>query len=130
MPIIGRAKAEIRRRKPKIATSHGVDVVPNVAPTMTPTACEKVTRPALTKPITVSVVAVEDWIATVKSAPDTIALNRPPTIVLKHAAQRVAGEALEAFGKMVDPEQEQAEPTHDSDRGGGVQSTPFSAQFS
>ena len=54
------AKAAIRRRNPKIATSHGVEVVPNVAPMMTPTACEKVTNPALTKPMTVSVVAVED----------------------------------------------------------------------
>ena len=68
-------------RKPKIATSHGVEVVPKVAPTMTPTACEKVTKPALTKPITVSVVAVEDRIATVKSAPEMTALNRPPTSV-------------------------------------------------
>jgi hypothetical protein len=47
-------------RKPKIATSHGVEVVPKVAPMMTPTACEKVTSPALTKPMTASVVAVED----------------------------------------------------------------------
>jgi hypothetical protein len=47
-------------RKPKIATSHGVEVVPKVAPMMTPTACEKVTSPALTKPITASVVAVDD----------------------------------------------------------------------
>ena len=59
-PTIGMAKAEIRRRKPKIATSHGVEVVPKVAPMMTPTACAKVTNPALTKPMTVSVVAVED----------------------------------------------------------------------
>jgi hypothetical protein len=80
IPSIGRAKAEIRRRKPKIATSHGVEAVPKVAPMITPTACAKVTNPALTKPITVNVVAVEDCIATVKSAPDIIALNRPPTI--------------------------------------------------
>ena len=60
MPSIGRAKAETLTRKPKIATSHGVEVVPKVAPMMTPTACEKVTNPALTKPMTVSVVAVED----------------------------------------------------------------------
>ncbi len=54
------AKVAILRRKPKIATSQGVEVVPKVAPMITPTACEKVTKPALTKPITVSVVAVED----------------------------------------------------------------------
>jgi hypothetical protein len=60
MPIIGIANAEMRRRKPNIATSHGVEVVPKVAPMMTSTACVKVTNPALTKPITVNVVAVED----------------------------------------------------------------------
>ena len=46
IPSIGRAKAEILKRKPKIATSHGVEVVPKVAPMMTPTACEKVIKPA------------------------------------------------------------------------------------
>jgi hypothetical protein len=60
MPIIGIANAEMRRRNPNIATSHGVEVVPKVAPIMTPTACEKETNPALTNPMTVSVVAVED----------------------------------------------------------------------
>jgi len=60
IPSIGRAADETRTRKPKIATSHGVDVVPKVAPMMTPTACVKVTNPALTKPMTVNVVAVED----------------------------------------------------------------------
>jgi hypothetical protein len=59
-PSIGRANADIRRRNPNIATSHGVEVVPKVAPIITPTDCAKVTNPALTKPMTVSVVAVED----------------------------------------------------------------------
>jgi hypothetical protein len=54
------AKPEICRRKPKTATSHGVEVVPKVAPMMTPTACQNVTNPALTKPMMVRVVAVED----------------------------------------------------------------------
>jgi hypothetical protein len=35
------AKAAIFTRKPKIATNRGGEVVPNVAPMMTPTACEK-----------------------------------------------------------------------------------------
>ena len=60
IPSIGRAKADIRKRNPNIATNHGVEVVPKVAPIITPTACANVTRPALTKPMTVSVVAVED----------------------------------------------------------------------
>jgi hypothetical protein len=62
----------------------GPDVlVPKVAPMMTPTACANVTSPALTKPMTVNVVAVEDWIATVKSAPETIALSLPATSACK-----------------------------------------------
>src|SRR6516165_828535 len=80
-PTRGIAAEAILRRKPKIATSHGVEVVPRVAPMLIAMACENVTRPALTKPITVRIVAVEDWIATVKSAPDTTALNRPDTSV-------------------------------------------------
>src|SRR5215470_11019532 len=80
-PTRGIAAEAILRRKPKIATSHGVEVVPRVAPMVIAMACENVTRPALTKPITVRIVAVEDWIATVNSAPDTTALNRPDTSV-------------------------------------------------
>jgi hypothetical protein len=60
MPTMGKANAEIRKRKPNIATSQSVEVVPKVAPMITPTDYAKVTNPALTKPMTVSVVAVED----------------------------------------------------------------------
>src|SRR5215468_1221147 len=77
MPRIGRAAVAIRTRKPKIASSHGVEVVPSVAPMMTPIACENVTSPALTKPMTVRMAAVEDWMIAVKTAPDSTALNRP-----------------------------------------------------
>ena len=37
-----------------------------VAPIRTPTACEKVTNPALTKPMTVRTVALYDWINAVR----------------------------------------------------------------
>jgi hypothetical protein len=60
MPRIGSAAVAIRTRNPKIASSHGVEVVPSVAPMMTAIACENVTSPALTKPMTVSIAAVED----------------------------------------------------------------------
>jgi hypothetical protein len=60
MPSMGRAAAEILKRKPKMATSQIVEVVPSVAPMIIPTACEKVTSPALTKPMTVRIAAVED----------------------------------------------------------------------
>ena len=76
-PRMGRAAAEMLTRKPKIATSHGVEVVPSVAPMMTPIACANVSSPALTKPMTVRIAAVEDCTSAVKTTPDTIALNRP-----------------------------------------------------
>src|SRR5215475_8195538 len=76
-PRIGRAAVAILTRKPKIASSHGVEVVPSVAPMMTPIACENVTSPALTKPMTVRMAAVEDWMIAVKTAPDSTALNGP-----------------------------------------------------
>ena len=59
-PRMGLAKAAMLTRKPNSATIHGVEVVPSVAPMMTPIACGKVTSPALTKPMTVRVAAVED----------------------------------------------------------------------
>src|SRR5262249_22838438 len=77
MPRMGRAAVAIRTRKPKMASSHGVEVVPSVAPMMTPIASENVTSPALTKPMTVRMAAVEDWMTAVKIAPDSTALNRP-----------------------------------------------------
>ena len=58
--MTGRPAAAILTRKPKIASSHGVEVVPSLAPIMTPIACEKVTSPALTKPMPVRIAAVED----------------------------------------------------------------------
>src|SRR5262249_56074372 len=60
MPSIGKAAAEILKRRPKRATSQIVEVVPSVAPMIIPTACEKVTSPALTKPMTVRIARVED----------------------------------------------------------------------
>jgi hypothetical protein len=89
-------------RKPKIATSHGVEVAPKVAPTITPTACSKLTKPALTKPMTVSVVAVEDWLATVTRAPENHRAQSAGDEGLQGAAQRVAGKALQALGEVMD----------------------------
>src|SRR5262249_40183020 len=77
MPRIGRAAVAIRTRKPKIASSHGVEVVPRGAPMMTPIACGDVTSPALTKPMTGGRAAVEDGMIAVKTAPDSTALSRP-----------------------------------------------------
>ena len=77
MPTMGRARSAIRRRKPKIARSHGVDVVPRVAPIITPIDSVNVIRPALTKPMTVRIAAVEDWMTAVNAAPDAMARSFP-----------------------------------------------------
>ena len=110
-PNIGKAAAEILKRSPKIATNQIVEVVPSVAPVIIPTACVKVTSPALTKPMTVRMAAVEDCITAVKMAPETTALKRPDTSRCNAAPERVAREPPQAFGEMMDSEQEQPEST-------------------
>jgi hypothetical protein len=67
---MGNAAAEILKRSPKIATNQIVEVVPSVAPVIIPTACVKVTSPALTKPITVRMAAVDDCIRGEKGTRD------------------------------------------------------------
>ncbi len=86
---MGRASAEMFILKPNTATSHNVAVVPRFAPTTTATAWEKVTRPALTNPMTVRVAALEDCTTAVNTAPESIPLHLPET--------RVSSVCLSAF---------------------------------
>ncbi len=51
------------------ATSHPVPVVPTFAPKTSPSPCGKVSRPALTSPIVVMVVALDDCTRSVTIAP-------------------------------------------------------------
>jgi hypothetical protein len=51
------------------ATSQPVAVVPIFAPNTRPNPCANVSRPALTKPIVVIVIALEDWTSSVTMAP-------------------------------------------------------------
>ena len=109
---MGLAAAAMLTRKPNRATIHGVEVVPSVAPIMTPIACEKVTESGADEADDGRVkrrLRIES--ATVKSAPNATALNRPANEFLERAAQRVAGKAFQTFGEVVDSEQEQAEST-------------------
>jgi len=53
-----------------------VKVVPMSAPRITPSVWRKVIRPAETKPISISVVAAEDWMIAVIVAPDSTARSR------------------------------------------------------
>ena len=60
------------------AISSEVTVVPMLAPIITPTACASVIMPALTKPTTMTVVAVDDWIIAVTTKPTSTAKKRFP----------------------------------------------------
>ena len=68
-PINGIAKALISTAKPKNDIIHAVSVVPILAPMMTPMACVSVSKPALTKLTTITVVAEEDCITEVMPRP-------------------------------------------------------------
>ena len=60
--------------KPRIEMIQPVLVVPRLAPISTPTDCAKGRTPALTKPIVISVVALEDWIIAVTTMPEKNAM--------------------------------------------------------
>ena len=50
---------------------HDVAVVPMLAPMMTPTACDSRMMPEFTNPTTITVVAEDDWMTAVTSAPSS-----------------------------------------------------------
>ena len=58
------------------ATSCAVMVVPMLAPKMMPMDCTRVRSPAFTKPMTITVLALEDWMTQVTAAPDRMATKR------------------------------------------------------
>ena len=58
-----------------------VIVVPMFAPIITPMAWARVSSPALTKPTTITVVALEDWTSAVTPSPESIPLNGLEVIV-------------------------------------------------
>jgi hypothetical protein len=66
---IGRAAAVSETRTPISATSQPVPVVPTFAPKTRPNPCGNVNKPALTRPIVVIVVALDDCTRSVTSAP-------------------------------------------------------------
>ena len=52
-----------------------VTVVPILAPMMTPIACGSCMMPEFTRPMTITVVAAEDWIKPVSTAPEITAIT-------------------------------------------------------
>ena len=66
------------KRMPKLSLTESISevtVVPMLAPMMTPMALLRDRSPALTKPTTITVVALEDWITAVTSRPTSTAVN-------------------------------------------------------
>jgi hypothetical protein len=57
------------------ATNCAVMVVPMWAPNIRPIPWTKLSNPALMKPTTITVVALDDWITQVTAAPDITAIN-------------------------------------------------------
>src|SRR5262245_59360437 len=73
--IIGNAAAVSETRKPISATSHPVPVVPTFAPNTSPRPCGNVSRPALTRPMVVMVVALDDCTRSVAAPPQKAPRN-------------------------------------------------------
>ena len=73
-PTMGSAIEE-SENFPTRAMIQAVNVVPRLAPMMTPMDSTRVRRPALTKLTTMTVVAEEDWIRLVVARPVRIAEN-------------------------------------------------------
>src|SRR6516162_1949776 len=67
--IIGNAAAVSETRTPMSATSQPVPVVPTLAPNTRASPCGNVSTPALTRPMVVIVVALEDCTISVTTAP-------------------------------------------------------------
>lgn len=62
---------------------HGVSVVPMFEPMMTPIVCPSCMMPELTRPTSMTVMADEDWMAMVMTAPSAMPAKRFFVIVLR-----------------------------------------------
>src|SRR5262249_27249942 len=107
MKIIGSAADVSDTRTPMSATSQPVPVVPTFAPNTSPSPCGNVSRPALTRPIVIIVVALEDCTTRVSDAPEGAAQRRRRRLG-EHGAQRGSGQSLQAGGHDGHSEQKKA----------------------
>src|SRR5262249_5912782 len=73
--VIGNAAAGRRNRQAHSATSHPVPVVPTFAPNASPRPCGNVSKPALTRPMVVIVVALDDCTRSVATPPQKAPRN-------------------------------------------------------
>ena len=77
----GRLKYPAPSPRPNKVIIHAVTVVPMLAPMMTAMAPPSERRPALTKLTTITVVALDDWMAAVTAVPVRMPLNGRPVIL-------------------------------------------------
>ena len=75
IPMMGSAIFD-KENLPMVAMIHAVRVVPRLAPMMTPMDSTRVSRPALTKLTTMTVVADEDWMRPVVRSPVPMPVKR------------------------------------------------------
>ena len=89
------------------------------APRMTPSDWRKVTRPAETKPISISVVADEDWMSAVTSAPEPTAARRVRVIAREQVAEVPARRALQPLADELHAVEQQRQAAEEGEQGHG-----------
>ena len=82
MKKTGHTKSVMLNEKPADII-HAVRVVPILAPIITEMACDRASRPALTNDTVITVVAEDDWTATVSSIPVNMPERRLVVIALR-----------------------------------------------
>ena len=97
------------------ARSCTVTVVPMSAPRITPSDWGNVTRPADTKPISISVVADEDWMIEVTSAPRGHRGQAGAGHAGEQMAQVAARRALQALADELHAVEQQGEATEEGE---------------
>src|SRR5262249_28757474 len=103
MKIIGNAAAVSETRTPMSATSQPVAVVPTLAPNTSPSPCGNVSRAALTRPIVVMVVALDDCTSSVITAPHIAPLIAVVVAFLSTAGREDPASAFKASVMTVMP---------------------------
>jgi hypothetical protein len=108
--IMGNAAAVSDTRTPIRATSQPVPVVPIFAPNTRPNPCGKVSRPALTRPIVVMVVALDDCTSRVTTAPQNAPDSGVAAALLRTVRSPEPASALRPLVMTVMPSKKRPTP--------------------
>src|SRR5262249_27751716 len=115
MKIIGSAAVVSDTRTPISATSHPVPVVPTLAPNTRPSPCGNFSRPALTRPIVVIVVALDDCTTSVATAPQKVPLNGVAAALASTVRSADPAKVFRPVVMTVIPSRKRPTPTEDRD---------------